>query len=482
MAVTYGGGTATQFTDASQRQVLELGPKIHYYNPSMTPILSISGRGGSRVTPVPIFEWMEDEYMLKRSIVVDVDSSGSEIGNLATSGVNDTGSVLFLNRQAQVEAFELGGVYAASKTGGVNLQSMTHYMCVGIGESIDHASADHKTVQLVGFDASSTDSDGHTTVTYDQHLSTTAILSQASTAGTLKLEYIGQAQSGSLSSVIGYNATSSNLTNNDVFSVHALSGFKEGAGVSKESRKKVRRLKNCTQIFREPYTITRTARVSKQYGGPELARLQARKLAKIKVDVEWALLSQGAIALDASSENPRRTFQGFGVNASGAGSIKTNNGDTSTNLQLNYSSGTLDDMDAVVEYIFQDQLNGSMTKTVFASNKWMRKLVAMVRDNTSSVLNAMMGEDEKAGLRVTSFMGPVGQLDFISHPLLNGLYEDYAIAIDPSNFDVRALAQSDFQLRRDIVKDGSDGQTDEWLVEVGPEVRNEQTHAIMKLV
>jgi len=43
MATTYGTGTALQFSDATQRQVLELGSKIHYYNPDVTPILSIFG-------------------------------------------------------------------------------------------------------------------------------------------------------------------------------------------------------------------------------------------------------------------------------------------------------------------------------------------------------------------------------------------------------------------------------------------------------
>jgi len=38
---TYGTGTALQFSDATQRQVLELGSKIHYYNPSVTPLLTL---------------------------------------------------------------------------------------------------------------------------------------------------------------------------------------------------------------------------------------------------------------------------------------------------------------------------------------------------------------------------------------------------------------------------------------------------------
>ena len=44
MAQSYGSGTSNQFSDGSQRQVLELGSQIHYYNPSVTPILTVSGR------------------------------------------------------------------------------------------------------------------------------------------------------------------------------------------------------------------------------------------------------------------------------------------------------------------------------------------------------------------------------------------------------------------------------------------------------
>ena len=67
MATNYGTGTALAFSDASQRQVLELGSKIHYYNPNVTPIFSLFGMK-SMMTPVPIFEWMEDEYMIKKSV------------------------------------------------------------------------------------------------------------------------------------------------------------------------------------------------------------------------------------------------------------------------------------------------------------------------------------------------------------------------------------------------------------------------------
>ena len=76
---TYGTGKAMQFSDGTQRQVLELGSKIHYYNPDVTPIFSIFGMK-SMATPVPIFEWMEDEYMIKRSLSISMagESAGAD--------------------------------------------------------------------------------------------------------------------------------------------------------------------------------------------------------------------------------------------------------------------------------------------------------------------------------------------------------------------------------------------------------------------
>jgi hypothetical protein len=479
---TYGAGTATQFTDGTQRQVLELGPKIYYYNESVTPLLSISGRAGTVGTPVPIFEWMEDEYFIRRSLKIDTTSS--DLADTATGGINGHHTVVKLRRQAQVEAFEVGGIYSASISGSALGTDVTHLICVAIGKDVNLSSPTDKHVQFLGAHIN-----GAGDAYLIEQMADGTDLITANGSGVLTLTYVATAgqfyDNGTATTYYGNNPMGFgevNFADADYFEIAGgLGAYAEGASVGSETRKKVRRLKNCTQIFREPYTITRTARVSEQYGGPELARLQARKLAQIKVNVEHAMLFNGAISLDASSANPKRTFAGFGVGGS-AGVVQTNNGESVTDLQLNNSSGTVSDFDSVVESIFQDTIDGSMEKTVFASNKWMLKLASMVRAGNGAAFNAMMGEETQAGLRVLEYMGPVGMLKFVPHPMLKGAYEDYAVAVDFNNFDARVLSESDFQLRRDIVQDGSDGQTDEWLVEIGPEIRQEQTHAIMKLV
>ena len=100
-AYTYGTGVAGQFTDGTQRQVLELGDKIHMYNPDMTPLLTIGGRVGTNMTPVPIFEWMEDEWFTLKSVALSV--TATDVQDTATAGINGDNSVVTVARQAHLE-------------------------------------------------------------------------------------------------------------------------------------------------------------------------------------------------------------------------------------------------------------------------------------------------------------------------------------------------------------------------------------------
>ena len=497
---TYGTGTALQFSDASQRQVLELGSKIHYYNPSVTPLLTLMGRMSTAVTPVPIFEWMEDEYMIAKSIKTTIKAA--DLSDTVVTGTNSHNTILTLNRQAQAELFEVGGIYSASVAGGsaALATNVTHLICIAIGKDVNHAAATDDMVQFMPGHVHASLSAYNIEAIAD---GTDVIVADA--AGVLTLTYVGTAgafyDNAVATTYYGYQNHSgtngfgqANFASADYFMLEGGPGtYAEGAAIGAETRKKVRRLKNCTQIFREPYAITGTANASKHYGGSELARLQARKLAKIKSDIEFAMLTNGDVSLDATSENPKRTMAGFGIGQSaGTGFVKSLDGRGDSNLQVSFAGAGLDEMDAAVEYVFSDTMEGSMEKTVLCSNKWLRFITALGRQgigptgtpvaSNGASINVNSGDSNAtAGLRVTSYQGPVGVLNFVPHPMLKGAYEDYALAVDMANVDLRPLASRDMQLRSDVVNDGRDARVDEWLMEVGCEVRNEQTHAILKL-
>tara|TARA_Y100001938_G_scaffold56604_1_gene78920 strand:- start:8417 stop:9925 length:1509 start_codon:yes stop_codon:yes gene_type:complete len=497
---TYGTGSALQFASGEQRQVLELGSKIHYYNPSVTPLLTLMGRMSTVVTPVPIFEWMEDEYMIKKSIKQDIITEGADsatvnVTDTATGGINGHNSVVKFDKQAALEMFEVGGLYAASVAGGSAAihTDITHFICVAIGEKVNITSATSRHVQFIGCHVKSSDA----TVYQVEQVADGTDMITVDAAGVLTLTYVGTAgtyDGGANFGAQGLFQAETAFVDDKEFNLEGgLGTYAEGAAIGEETRKRVRRLKNCTQIFREPYSITGTADASQHYGGSELARLQARKLAKIKSDIEFALLTNGDISLDPTSENPKRTFAGFGIGGSaGAGVIKSLDGRGDSNLQLDFNAAGLDEMDAAVEYIFSDMMEGSMEKTVLCSNKWLRFITALGRQgigptgtpvaSNGATLNIDSGiANATAGLQVTKYQGPVGVLNFVPHPMLKGAYEDFALAVDMANVDLRPLASRDMQLRSDVVNDGRDARVDEWLMEVGCEIRNEQTHAILKL-
>ena len=493
---TYGTGTALQFANGQQRQILELGDKIHYYNPSVTPLLTLMGRLSTVVTPVPIFEWMEDEYMVKKSIKQDIitegaDSATANVTDSASGAINGHNVIVKFDKQAALEMFEVGAIYAASVSGGsAALQTaVTHFICVAIGEKCNMTSPTSKHVQFIGAHVKS----GDASIFQVEQCADGSDLITVDAAGVLTLTYVGTAGTYDGGANFGaqglFQAENLYVDDKEYQLEGGLGAYAEGAAIGEETRKRVRRLKGCTQIFREPYSITGTADASAHYGGDELSRLQARKLAKIKTDIEFAMLTNGDFNLDATSENPKRTMAGFGIGTSG-GVLSSLDGRSDTNLQLDFNAAGLDEMDAAVEYIFSDMIEGSMEKVVLCSNKFLRFITGLGRQGIGPAGSSppfgeglVQGQaNATAGLQVTRYQGPVGVLNFVPHPMLKGAFEDFALAIDPANIDIRPLASRDMQLRTDVVNDGRDARVDEWLMEVGMEVRNEQTHAILKLV
>ena len=195
MPTSYGSGTPTQFTDGTARQVLELGKEIHYFNPHETPILSIAGRAKKNVTPVPVFEWMEDEYFIQRSLITAFGAA--QVLDSATAGINDKGVILILDKTSYLENFEVGGVYLPVVVQGSGLDasvnSMLAFLCIAIGKNVDYATPTDKMVQFVGIDTISGDN-----YTYDKHATTVAVMTgDTGTGATLTLTYAGTAQKGS---------------------------------------------------------------------------------------------------------------------------------------------------------------------------------------------------------------------------------------------------------------------------------------------
>lgn len=471
--ILHGSGTAVQFTSGAKRNALEMGPMIHMWHPEIAPILAIGSRAHKRITPVAEYWHMEDEYFVRKSETFTMASS-SNLQNSNVTDVNDYGCILIVDRLPQLELFEVGAIYTAVKSGSAGLEGMVAYLCIAIGQEVSHATATDKMVQFVGIDTISSDS-----YTYDSHATTVPILTSGG-SGTLTLTYAGNAGVGSLSSIRGRTAAQTNLTDNDVFEVRGLTGHAEGGALSFETKKKVRRINQCTQIFKESYEITNSELNELMYGGPELTRRSGRKLRKLKTDVEWSILTNGALSLDASAENPKRKFMGLGVGGT-AGVIQSNNADINSALQLTEASFDMDDLDGIFKILFQDE-EGSQQRDLFCGVDFLTAVASRIRQETEANFVYEPGTDEHAGLRITGYHAPIGDMNFIPHKMLRGSLAKYCVAIDWSNFEIRPKKGRELYKEIDCVKDGRDGQVDEWRYEMGLEVRHENAHSIIKMV
>lgn len=90
--------------------------------------------------------------------------------------------------------------------------------------------------------------------------------------------------------------------------------------------------------------------------------------------------------------------------------------------------------------------------------------------------------DKKFGFQVNEYISPHGSVYIIPHQLLEGVQGACGFLIDPTKLKYRYLSNSDTKLEQDIVKTGVDGRTDQYISQVGLEIRNQETMAIVKNV
>lgn len=472
--VTHGTGTVVHFTDGDDRNKLELGKLIHMFENQVpgAPMLTIGSRAHKKITPVSEFSHMEDEFMIRKSETITMVNTAN-LQNSATTGVNDYGCIVILDRLPQMGLFERGGIYTAVKTGSAGLESMLAYLCIAIGKEVDHASPTDKMVQFVGIDTISSDS-----YTYDEHATTVPILT-AGASGTLTLTYAGNAGTGSVSGVYAKSATQTSLTNNDIFTVLALTGHSEGGALSNETRKKVRKIKNTVQIFKESYEVTNSEVTELMYGGDERTRRSNRKLKKLRSDIEWASIVNGAPVYDATAENPKRKMGGFGVSGT-AGFIQSNNADIDSALQLTEASFTITDFNAVMKRAFRDE--SSAEKDFFVGVDFMTSMARALLAHASTQFVYEEGKDIHAGTRIASYRAPIGKVNFIHHPMFEGKLAKYGLLVDWKNLKIRPKRGRELHKMIDVVRSGQDGVVDEWRYEGSIEVRHENTFASIKLV
>jgi len=538
----YGSGFYGSDLDG-RRMVIDMSKKIHMLSPTDTPFYVLLGQTAKETAQNPKFEWMEDEYFTLRTVKCKfgVIAATHSFSYLRFDSPNDIQALEAAPFKSTAADYMLDGSEVLVK---LTLAEHTHdtaadgsgdIMWVILEKNAVNNAGTWRSVSANDYGGTlTTDATGYVIplawqdssetidnhgVTYSARTGTMA----TSEAICLDLES-GGADEGLWSTVI--NAVSSttvmdgfdkavgsatgteydcylqvytpNFLNEDAS--YAAGGYYEGSGLPEETRKGVRLSSNYTQIFKTPYTITNTAISTSYIGGDELARLRARKAIQHKIDLEQALLFNGAKAIDATtSESPKRVTAGLGIGTAQAGFIKSHSAGQAT---ANATSGTglyciggkgdaYDDfypeLMAALEKIFDDSIVGSDTKMMFCSQKWLGAFTKYSGTSATApfpnVTTMTMGDPEATfGLRVMKYMSPYGVVNVIPTPVLRGFYEDYAVILDFANISLKVLPGRDTHIVTNAQGNDEDGLKEYILTEMGLKVMHEQTHGILKLV
>jgi hypothetical protein len=242
--------------------------------------------------------------------------------------------------------------------------------------------------------------------------------------------------------------------------------FEEGAAIDTPKTVQVDTITNYCEIFKTSLRLTGTEMATTLYGGMDLPLRQKMAGIEHSMKIESAFLfgqryeRLTTSAVNAATSHPIRTTQGiFRFISSNAVSI----GGALTEATFNQE---------FLRYVFTADKNYRKKRTIFVS-----PLVGAIMNQWGNGKIQLVPSDKTFGITVNRYLSFFGEVNIVLHPLLEGnTYGGYALAVDLENVGYKYLSGRDTKLETDIVLDGTDARTDQFLTECGLKVRLEGVH------
>lgn len=265
---------------------------------------------------------------------------------------------------------------------------------------------------------------------------------------------------------------------------------------------------NSTQIFRDPFSFTRTAL---QLGldfdktGPYKERSKEAALehaTSIEKAVLWGERRTELVNGDDGESLPRRYMGGLlwylrqwelGNVANGGafdyrpgGSAATAN--TDENKRIIDVSGVLsrDGFESYLQRPFEMSNNKSNEKLVLCGSGVLSRLnkvyegLVVTHRLTGTIKKSGEGEGDMYGMDLRGISTPFGTIWLKTHPLFKGPQVNDALVIDLPNLKWRPYTNADTQLLKNRQPNDADYRKDEWLTEATVEVRYPESHMYLQ--
>ena len=232
---------------------------------------------------------------------------------------------------------------------------------------------------------------------------------------------------------------------------------------------------NVTQIFREPFTISGTAKSTKLRTGEVYKEKRQDALEAYNMQLELAFwfsqMQQTSGQIVGGTGQPERSTGGiFEYIVSNA--MDAANGANGLPGTGAANTVTMDEFENALEQMFR---YGSNEKLAFCGSGAL--LVMQKLQRMAGTIQIQPGNDV-FGLGITKWLTPFGTLNLVNHPLFSAHpTHRYTLAcLDINKLRYRYMKDRDTKLLKDRQGNGVDGITDEFLGECGLEVQHEKTH------
>lgn len=222
---------------------------------------------------------------------------------------------------------------------------------------------------------------------------------------------------------------------------------------------------NYIGIQREPFSISNTARVTKNFAGVDFEDDAVDALIKHKCDVEDMFL-QGQRYLDTSGTEPRRSTRGLDR--------------WITTLNLAVGGGLTEPVfDSFLRRFFR---YGSKAKVLLCAPIATQAISGFAKDKLR--LSDVM--QKKYGMALTEYLSPFGSVVLANHNLMNNdSLTDFdglagtILGVDIGHVEMRHMKGRVTIRNMNIQANDRDGRRDEYLTEAGLQVGDERTHGRM---
>ena len=225
---------------------------------------------------------------------------------------------------------------------------------------------------------------------------------------------------------------------------------------------------NYTQIFRRAFGATRTLTNSELYSGNSRSRQGMENARDFKI-----LLEESFIYGEKSLLSTQETSATLGPRRTAGGILEF-----CTTTQAMGGTMTESELETFAQTAF-NATGGSAERFLAAS-----ATAVSVIDQLAASRLQVVPKEKTYGVAITRWVTGHGEFNIVKHRLLesNTVVADgfagHMIAIDPKKIGYRYLADSNIKLLKDRQAPGVDGWTDEYLAEIGWEIRNPTCHAI----